>query len=444
MAARAALDRRARPARRSVEGAPLARANLCSPRRGARMKTALRAVPVLLALMSLSLLLVPRRAGTVPVYAARTGLQCQNCHFDPNGGGPRNDFGFMYARQRHSVTPEDSGSTWAALDLTNRIGERMPVYVSVNQRFMALTNSTVEEDSLDRFGFYNMESSIHLAFQPHERLTLVYSRDGFQSGSTTKDVWGMISGLPYNGYFRAGRFRNPFGLRMDDHTVATRNGFLDFQPVFESYLPYDHRTPDEGLEVGVAPGNFYGRMSLTNGGVPYGASAFGSQYAQAFAAKIGLNLPAYQNGFSFYDDFRDDQRASFADRRATRWAYYGTTHWQDFTLLGEIGAGTDYLGGTEHVNLLAGFVEANYALNRWANVRFRFDYLDLDRSSAFTDAGAVSLNRRYALEGEFLPVPFAEIRWTLRYIDPSESVALDGLTEIPDERQAYVQFHFSY
>jgi len=350
----------------------------------------------------------------------------------------------MFARQQHSLTPEDSTSKWASLDLTNRIGDRMPVYISVNQRFMAITNSTYQSDSLDRFGFYNMESSIHIAFQPHERLTLVYSRDGFDSGSSTKDVWGMIGGFRYGGYFRAGRFRNPFGLRLDDHTVATRNGFLDFQPVQESYLPYDPRTPDEGVEVGATPGKFYGRMSLTNGGVPYGASPFGNQYAQAFAVKLGINTPRYQNGISFYDDFRDDQRATFADRRATRWAYYGLSHWREFTTLFEIGAGTDYLGGTEHRNKLAGFGEVDYAPNRWMNVRARFDYLDLDRSSAYTDLGAVSLNRRYALEGEFLPVPFAEIRWAIRYIDPSQPVALDGISEIPEEKQAFVQFHFSY
>jgi len=408
------------------------------------MKAALRAVPVLLLLLSLSFLFLPRKADTVPLYAARTGLLCSNCHFDPNGGGPRNDFGFMFARQQHSLTPEDSTSKWASLDLTNRIGDRMPVYISVNQRFMAITNSTFQSDSLDRFGFYNMESSLHIAFQPHERLTLVYSRDGFDSGSSTKDVWGMISGFKYGGYFRAGRFRNPFGLRLDDHTIATRNGFLDFQPVQESYLPYDPRTPDEGIEVGATPGRFYGRMALTNGGVPYGAFPLANQYAQAFAAKVGINTPRYQNGISFYDDFRDDQRATFADRRATRWGYYGLSHWKQFETLFEIGAGTDYLGGTEHRNKLAGFGEIDYTPNRWMNLRARFDYLDLDRSSAFTDAGAVSLNRRYAIEGEFLPVPFAEIRWAVRLIDPSESLALDGVTEIPNEKQAFVQFHFSY
>jgi hypothetical protein len=409
------------------------------------MRSALRAVPVLLLLVSLTALLAPRRAGGLPLYAARTGLQCKSCHFDPNGGGPRNDFGFMFARQRHSLTPEDTTSRWASLDLTNRIGDRMPVYVGVNQRFMALTNSTFHTDSLERFGFYNMESSIHLAFQPHERLTLVYTRDGFDSGSKTQDAWGMIGGLPYDGYVRAGRFRTPFGLRMDDHTVATRNGFLDLQPAGGRFLPYDPRTPDMGVEVGASPGNYFGRLAVTNGGIPYGASPFGSQHAQAVTAKLGVNMPWYQGNLSFYDDFRDDQRLLFgAERRVTRWGYSALGHWRQIALLGEIAAGTDNVDGVAHRNLLAGFAEVDYAATHWANFRVRYDYLDLDRSSAFTGYGTPSLWRRYALEGEFLPVPFAEIRWTLRLIDPSET--LDPLTsnEIPNEKQAYVQFHFSY
>lgn len=44
---------------------------------------------------------------------------------------------------------------------------------------------------------------------------------------------------------------------------------------------------------------------------------------------------------------------------------------------------------------------------------------------------------RYAVEGEWVPVPFAELRWAYRYLDPEQA-------GVPDERQAYLQFHFSY
>src|SRR5437762_7342981 len=139
-----------------------------------------RAVSLLLLVASLGSLFVGRSAQTLPLYAARTGNLCGQCHFDPNGGGPRNDYGFMFARNRHSLDADTTGA-WKDLNLTNKIGENMPVYIGVNQRFMLITNTSSQSDSLDRAGFFNMESAIYLTFKPHDKLTLVYSRDGFNS-----------------------------------------------------------------------------------------------------------------------------------------------------------------------------------------------------------------------------------------------------------------------
>src|ERR1044072_6958765 len=80
-----------------------------------------RVIPPLLLVVALGSLLVARNARTLPLYAARTGNMCAQCHFDPNGGGPRNDFGFMFARNRHSVEADTTGA-WKDLGLTNKIG----------------------------------------------------------------------------------------------------------------------------------------------------------------------------------------------------------------------------------------------------------------------------------------------------------------------------------
>src|SRR6185503_1110377 len=109
-------------------------------------------------------LLSADRAQTLPQYAARTGLLCSNCHFDPNGGGPRNEFGFNYAKNRHSLEPETE-TPWGELSLVNRVGDNLPLYFSVNQRFMLLTNQFEDQDSIARLGFYNMQNAIHFAFQ---------------------------------------------------------------------------------------------------------------------------------------------------------------------------------------------------------------------------------------------------------------------------------------
>lgn len=399
------------------------------------MRSLYRAFPLLLVLLPLASLLAPRGARTVPLYAAREGLLCQSCHFDPNGGGPRNEFGFGYAKNRHALTPEESPSPWADLTLTNRIGETMPVYLGVNQRFMLLSNQHTDVDRPERFGFFNMENAIHIAFQPHSKLTLVYTMDAntfaFGNAFRGREAFGMFGGLPANGYVKAGRIRNPFGLRMDDHTVATRNGFGDFS-TGGRVLPYDPRQADMGIEVGLEQAGWFGRAAFMNGSSdPFTPSP----YAEAKSVKAGYNSTYYQGGISLHDDFV--KTGSTPLERQTRWGYYAMTHWGSLALLGEIAAGTDEDKVTQtKTNRLAAFAEVDWEPHRAYNLRLRWDRAELDRDP---DPLVRDLNTfsRYALEGEWVPVPFAELRWTLRYLDAKDEI-------VPDERQAYLQFHFAY
>ena len=411
------------------------------------MRRSLRWVPLLLVAASLAPLWL-ERAETVPLYAARTGNQCQTCHFDPNGGGPRNDFGFNFARNRHSLDQEPEGSPWRDLTLTNRVGENMPLYIGTNQRFMVFTNDAGDPKGVDRFGFFNMENAISLTFKPHEKLTLVYVHDSFASQPNatdqTRDAFGMLSGGPWSTYLKAGRFRNPFGLRLDDHTVATRNAFLDFAGG-ETFLPYDPRYPDMGVEIGTLQTNWFGRASFTNGS----EDIFQGGHAQTSAAKIGYNNAAFQSGVSFYDAFN---RVTFAPiKRGTRWGYYGLTHRGPFALLGEVAAGTDeaqpppgFASGAKR-NSLAWYAELDYAPVRYVNVRGRYDYLVHDHSTddAVREANTHS---RYALEAEWVPVPFCEIRGAVRRIDHKDDDGYSAIVgqAIKDETQAFLQFHFSY
>jgi hypothetical protein len=73
-------------------------------------------------------------------------------------------------------------------------------------------------------------------------------------------------------------------------------------------------------------------------------------------------------------------------------------------------------------------------------VRTRFDYMVTDRSSDPVVRDATTFSR-FALEGEWVPVPFAELRLALRHIDYKEN---QGFFGVDNENQAYLQFHFSY
>lgn len=389
----------------------------------------IRFVPVLLA--AFALLPLVRRVEGVPLYAAREGLPCRSCHVDPNGGSARNEFGFAYGANRHSLAPE-ADRAWGELALANRVGDAMPLYVGLNLREMLIATTSVNSDSLDRAGFFQMESAVHLSFQPHPKLSTNVTVGGFDGAATIADAYAILQGGPWDGYLKFGRFRNPYGLRMDDHTVATRNGFLDFtggSPGFgtPTHLPFDPRRPDQGLEIGAARGPLWGRASFTNGSA---SPFFGNTLAQTKALKLGATAGPYQGAVSLYDDFNSDPFA-FNFRRATRWGYYGMYSFRPVTLLGEVGAGTDELPGGDRRNLAAAFGEVNVQPAHPYNLRFRLDWAMTDR-----EVGA-SEHRRWAVEAEWVPVPFAELRLVYRRIHHVDD-ALD------DESQAYLQGHFSY
>jgi hypothetical protein len=255
-----------------------------------------------------------------------------------------------------------------------------------------------------------------------------------------KDAFGMISGFPWNGYVKIGRFRTPFGLRQDDHTDATRQGFLDFAGG-EGFLPYDPRNPDMGVEYGMDQGGVFGRFALTNGS---DADVLAGQYAGAKTAKLGFNSPWYQGAVSFYDDFH---KVSFSGiQRATRWGYYGLTHYGPLVALGEIAAGTDEsepvvpgMASGPKKNLLAGYAELNYSPRRAWNARVRWDHLVTDRSSDPTTRDAAT-HSRSAFEAEWVPVPFAELRAGVRRIDHKNQTVYG----FKDETQVFLQAHFAY
>jgi hypothetical protein len=387
-----------------------------------------------LGIVLLPLVLVVRGVESLPLYSAREKLQCLTCHVDPNGGGVRNEFGFTYAVNRHSLAPE-AGKPWGELALTNRVGENMPLYLGLNLREMFIATTSVESDSLDRAAFFQMESGLHLSFQPHPLLATSVTVDAFEGAPKLADAYGMLRGGPWGGYLKLGRIRNPFGLRMDDHTVATRNGFLDFtygNPFgAPRYLPYDPRTLDEGVEVGASSGAYWGRASLTNGSSD---AFFGSTRAQAKAVKLGSQAGPYQGALSFYDDFNSGEFSEV--RRSTRWGYYAMLSAGRVTFLGEAGAGTDdntafSSAGDRKVNLTAAFGELDYSPAHPYNLRLRYDWLKTDRDDDDSE------HARLALEGEWSPVPFAELRLVLRRI---EHVA-DGLDP---ESQFYLQGHLTY
>jgi hypothetical protein len=338
-----------------------------------------------------ALSLVAVQAAALPLYASREGATCVTCHVDPNGGGIRNEFGFVYLRNRHGLDAEER---WAKVTVDPKLNDW--ITVGIDTRILYVASHANGGPTLSTSTFFPMQGQVNVAVAPHEHLTLVASHGvnvdepGFPSGYIARELYGMIEGLPCQLYARVGRFRVPFGLRQDDHTSFVR------APAF---LPYDSQKDDAGIEVGMIGSRWFGQFSFTNGSAPF------AERAQSVAAKLGRASRSFQMGLSGFHRFAEDIAL-----KHDRWALYGSMTRGPFTILGEYGGGTSEsaFGAT---NLQAFFAEGNYRALRGLNLRGKVDYVDPDRDFAG------DIVRRYVLEADLNPVPFAELKVSGRYFD---------------------------
>jgi hypothetical protein len=333
----------------------------------------------------------PPSAEALPLYASRQGATCATCHVDPNGGGIRNEFGFAYLRNRHSVERE---TRWEKLTVDPKLNDW--ITLGVDLRVMYYASHLNGGPTLGSSTFFPMQGQVNVAVMPHEHLTLVAShglvvdQPGVPNAYVAREIYGMFDGLPGDLYAQVGRFRIPFGLRQDDHTSFVR------APTF---LPYDAQKPDAGIEVGHVGTSIFAQLSLTDGTAPF------NERAQTIAAKLGRATDGYQAGLSGFHRYSEA-----LDRHWDRWALYASGTQGSVTLLAEAAFGTDKIFGAK-TNSEAVFAELDYRALRGLNLRAKFDMQDDDRG------GPLDPTRRYLAEADVNPVPFAEIKLSYRHYD---------------------------
>lgn len=223
---------------------------------------------------------------TNPELAARKcNMSCLNCHLDPGGGGLRNVSGRFYGEStlpmllashrgwkdwgrhlfdlpmdgaRMNRAPELAwgtplgGSPTMALDPKRYAGLQSDpvVQVGVDARLAAwLTGEAAN--------VFPMQLDTHLALHPFRHFTafatggVLARAKGFQATAeretffAVKDASLMLHQLPYMSYLRVGRFIPPFGTRLDDHT-----SFIRRENELDGALLHSRVV---GAEVGMAP-----------------------------------------------------------------------------------------------------------------------------------------------------------------------------------------------
>lgn len=183
-------------------------------------------------------------ANAIPRYSARYQQDCHLCHTNPTGGGQRT----LYASQ--FLTPTELAANFLDFEdlesINPQIGDNLLVGADVRTLFAGNDGEVRGVQN-----FFQMQADIYLAFTLNERYTLYFDR----GSGDTYEVFGMGHILPWNGYFKVGRFTPAYGWKIADHTAASREHLGLFPP--------GHT--DTGLELGFYPGNSAIHVAVTNG-----------------------------------------------------------------------------------------------------------------------------------------------------------------------------------
>jgi len=198
-----------------------------------------------------------------------------------------------------------------------------------------------------------------------------------------------------------------FGLRVfdDEAFIRSRSGFT-FQ------------NPDEGAEVGFAPGPFFLATTVTNGqDADTDVQATVNGYAVIQEVPVLRNVMA---GASF---------ARQSDKRNVAGFYGGANLWR-FTYLGEFDIITDNQVSTEGKrDQFAAYAEVDLLLLDWLNIRGTFDFVQVSNDQDQT---------RYAIGAE----PFIN-----RVIQPRIQYRINnGVPTEPDDNTAelVVELHLFF
>jgi len=352
----------------------------------------------------------------LPLYAARQGLPCVACHFDPQGGGARREIGFLYERNRHDMAPEER---WSDILLSNKVGDALYFGTNLRQQYTYVSELGSGETGVSTF--FPMQGALYAVFAPFSKVTAQYNHDIRQ----TRDAWLMVHDLAGGLYVKAGQFRVPFGLRMDDHTGSMRAGFRDaLAGSFgtSGFLPYDPRNVEGGVEVGATPFAAFPvqfTAAITNGGEAF------QQEAQAVTARAQYVSGKVLAGASGYHNYRSNTRDS--DWRTSAWAGYAVL--PQLVLLGEAGVGESESDGGTVRKPRGFFVEADWRFSRTVLARGKYDYIDHD-----PDTPGLA-QERFTVESDLTFLPFVDLKASYRRVVPEDA---------PDENQALLQWHFYY
>lgn len=324
-----------------------------------------------LAALALALLAAVRvaPAQAEPYLMVRAGAKCNDCHSNLTGGGKRTAFAHIHARDiLHDLDLLPIPPGMKGFD------GQLHEYVSIGAD-LRVRNTTIFQDPLSANGTVpgnkafrrSVASNItevneflgYLQVDLFPDYLSLYSAWDMNGGVTNREAFGLIRGfLPYDTYVKAGRLYPTYGLRVHDDQAYIRGN-----------VGYTFSNPDEGAEIGFAPGPFFIASSITNG------------------SSSDTDVAATVNGYALFEDVPVVQSvlagASYARQSNKRWVgglYAGSNLWH-FTYLAEFDLIDDRSASpAQRKDQYASYFELDYLAFDWLNFRGTAEFLKVSHN----------------------------------------------------------------
>jgi len=239
------------------------------------------------------------RAEAYPQWQFSSGAtRCDQCHFDPAGGGLPNSYGRDASGEDLATFGGNGAFLHGAVNLPSWVALGGDLRGAVASNDVDDINGTsvaafpMQADAEGHFGYGPLSFYGVLGLRGQVRSSSdIVPDQNYQPVSTSELVsrehWLMLRESALGGYIRAGRFFAPFGLRMAEHILYVRRD-LGFGTLEESYnLSSGYVAEKWELHVTAFAPDFLRHMgSRESGATAYAERRFADVGAAALQARV--------------------------------------------------------------------------------------------------------------------------------------------------------------
>ncbi len=349
--------------------------------------------------ITLAILILASNAFSVPRFAAKYNQKCGLCHVNPTGCGMRDIYGAQYFAQNELPVHKTKPELMAKFNISDFLSIGMDartLYIYEENSDAAIYPYTPPGKQST---FFQMEGNLYINAQIDERLSVYLDKKLYSDF----EVFGLGKYLPYDGYFKIGKFQPSYGWRRPDHTSFIRDVL--------GWFPYYF---DTGIEAGIYPTDISANLGIFNGS----AGQFDIDKGKAVAARFEYRKPIGLSGFGIGGSYwRNEMEQNTVDM-------YGPFFYINLLKGRLIHLGEFDWRKTKRTDItqFATTQSLSFLLTQGIWLEGDYDFYDPDIDLASGDV------KRYSFHLDYFPIGYVEIQPTIRYYD--DDIIMEKYTQL--------------